>query len=230
MTAHARRSLSALHVAATLLLVLINGLSADAFAVRRFSQQRRAGSRAGTFHPRRVGTPVGVGVGPGTKRWSGSDDDAALADARAICAASSASRASASAYADTDAGTDAGTGTDTASSPPTAPSSNALLVELVDEDVAVGQPPRTLIDSLNLELRSGQRLAILGSNGCGKSILGQLLTRRLMEATTPTSDFWKARELTPSSAMGSQNVGIDTDASERTVTTISFESHRRVSE
>lgn len=46
----------------------------------------------------------------------------------------------------------------------------ASLISLSQAKVAVGQPPRTLVRDLDLTVREGERWAILGANGCGKSV------------------------------------------------------------
>jgi len=55
------------------------------------------------------------------------------------------------------------------------------LVSLASSTVAVGQPPRTLVKDLNLKINQGERWAILGANGCGKSTTVGYIGRQLSE-------------------------------------------------
>ena len=52
------------------------------------------------------------------------------------------------------------------------------LVVLENEDVKAGS--RTLVEGLNLTVRGGERLAIVGVNGAGKSVLAQFLAKRVV--------------------------------------------------
>ena len=58
-------------------------------------------------------------------------------------------------------------------------SSGPRIVTLTNERVAVGLPSRTLVEDLSLTIREGERWAILGVNGCGKSTLAKRLGARL---------------------------------------------------
>ena len=51
------------------------------------------------------------------------------------------------------------------------------LVSWRNETIYVGNPPHVLISGLDLSFGGGQRLAIIGENGCGKSILTQRMAR-----------------------------------------------------
>ena len=93
---------------------------------------------------------------------------------------------------------------------------SSALVTLHDRTVAIGTPPRTLVDRLSLTLREGDRLAILGENGSGKTVTAQLLGRAIGGSADGV-------ELTPSSAVASC-VGREG----RAVVHVSFESHRRL--
>ena len=48
------------------------------------------------------------------------------------------------------------------------------------ENYAVTIGKRLLVDKLSLTIREGERWAVLGVNGCGKSTLAKLLGQRLM--------------------------------------------------
>ena len=76
-----------------------------------------------------------------------------------------------------------------------------LLANLANVTVAVGKPPRTLISRLHLTLREGDRLAIIGKNGVGKTTVARLLATSL---------------------------GREEFESDRLATNISFEAHRRL--
>ena len=54
-----------------------------------------------------------------------------------------------------------------------------VLVSLSNKTVQVGVPPRSLVSDLSLTMREGSRWAILGENGCGKTITAQLLGRMI---------------------------------------------------
>jgi len=54
------------------------------------------------------------------------------------------------------------------------PSSDSLIYGLRRVEFAYGKAPRAL-QSVDLRLKSGERIAILGSNGCGKSTLLQIM-------------------------------------------------------
>ena len=93
------------------------------------------------------------------------------------------------------------------------------LVTLRDHTITVGHPPRTLVAGLTLSIRQGERWAILGENGCGKTMTAQLLGRCIGGASGHTL------ALTPSSAIASV---ADVDKRNRDVVHVSFESHRRL--
>ena len=95
---------------------------------------------------------------------------------------------------------------------------SSALVTLHDRTVAIGTPPRTLVDRLSLTLREGDRLAILGENGSGKTVTAQLLGRAIGGSADGV-------ELTPSSAVAS-SAGVGREG--RAVVHVSFESHRRL--
>ena len=67
---------------------------------------------------------------------------------------------------------------------------SSAIVTLADHDITVGASstytlgtrntgPRVLVSSLDLTIREGERWAILGVNGCGKSTLAKVLGQRL---------------------------------------------------
>lgn len=91
------------------------------------------------------------------------------------------------------------------------------LITLAGRDVEVGAPPRTIVAGLNLTLREGDRLAILGENGSGKSITAQLLGRSMRGGDD-------AGPVASSAAIESA-AAIEADAA---AAYISFESHRRL--
>ena len=100
------------------------------------------------------------------------------------------------------------------------------LITLSGTKVAVGEPPRTLVDGLTLTIGPGDRWAILGANGCGKSVTAQLLGQTLLQqqgGEAPT-------ELVSSSLVSSSAIASSATAStaDRSATYISFESHRRL--
>jgi len=94
----------------------------------------------------------------------------------------------------------------------------SALVTIHDSTVAIGTPPRTLVDRLSLTLREGDRLAILGENGSGKTVTAQLLGRAIGGSADGV-------ELTPSSAVAC-SAGVGREG--RAVVHVSFESHRRL--
>ncbi|KAL1527647.1 hypothetical protein AB1Y20_009033 [Prymnesium parvum] len=66
-------------------------------------------------------------------------------------------------------------------SPPRA-DDGAVVCSLHAHDVTVGEPPRTLVRALTLTIREGERWAIAGENGSGKTVTSALLTRRVAAA------------------------------------------------
>lgn len=54
----------------------------------------------------------------------------------------------------------------------------STLVSLSGHTVTVGSPPRPLVTGLDLTIRDGERWAIVGPNGCGKSVTAQLLMQK----------------------------------------------------
>ena len=50
-----------------------------------------------------------------------------------------------------------------------------------DSLVAPSDPPRTLVSGMSFDLREGDRLAVVGPNGCGKSLFAALLGDNLVE-------------------------------------------------
>ena len=70
--------------------------------------------------------------------------------------------------------------------------------------VAVGSPSRTLVKLLDLTLRSHERWAVVGANGCGKTVTSSLLAR------TVSGD------------------AVDEIAASRLAVHVSFDSHRRL--
>ena len=124
------------------------------------------------------------------------------------------------------------------------------LVSWRNETIYVGNPPHVLISGLDLSFGGGQRLAIIGENGCGKSILTQRMARSFSPeryaASTPQRRVLTRGELAmgfhelealdevrrrkrytspEGSAKLSSSVNIEHDAA---VYFISFESHRRL--
>merc|ERR1719486_861599 len=88
-------------------------------------------------------------------------------------------------------------------------SSAQPLISLSNRTVSVGTPPRTLVADLGLTIREGERWAILGPNGCGKTVTAQLVGR-LLNQSRPTD---------PSLANADEN---------DLATFISFETHRQM--
>ena len=134
-------------------------------------------------------------------------------------------------------------------------SQQECLVALSNATITVGSPPQTLISGLDLSFRAGERLAILGTNGCGKSILanqlgrtlatnhedgggGSLAQRRTQSRGQLALGFrelqeleasggWQSREQQPPSEPGSASER-DLELEGVAVYFISFESHRQL--
>lgn len=59
------------------------------------------------------------------------------------------------------------------------PPFDLLTVKNIDVSVGSGQERKTLVESLSFEVKRGERLAIIGSNGIGKSTLLKIIQRKL---------------------------------------------------
>ena len=91
------------------------------------------------------------------------------------------------------------------------------LISLASKTVEVGKPPRTLVNGLSLTIRERERWALLGENGCGKSVTAQLLGRSLR------GDGATASAAAASTIASAASIQADTSAA-----FVSFESHRRL--
>ena len=67
-----------------------------------------------------------------------------------------------------------------------------LLVNLVNKRVRVGTPPRVLAAGLSLQLREGERWAIIGANGSGKSTIARLLGKSIGSSADEALDGQRA--------------------------------------
>ena len=95
--------------------------------------------------------------------------------------------------------------------------STPALISLASTTIEVGKPPRTLVDGLSLTIRERERWALLGENGCGKSVTAQLLGRSLR------GDGAIASAAAASTIASAASIQADTTAA-----FVSFESHRRL--
>ncbi|CAK0838853.1 unnamed protein product, partial [Prorocentrum cordatum] len=93
-------------------------------------------------------------------------------------------------------------------------SSAQPLISLSNRTVSVGAPPRTLVADLTLTIREGERWAVLGPNGCGKTVTFQLVGR-LLNALRPP----------PAAAAAA---AAEADDAEAAASFISFETHRQI--
>lgn len=59
------------------------------------------------------------------------------------------------------------------------PPQDLLTVKNIDISVGKGEERKTLVDSLSFDVRRGEKLAIIGSNGIGKSTLLKIIQRKL---------------------------------------------------
>ena len=68
-------------------------------------------------------------------------------------------------------------------------------VALCSHDVVVGAPPRTLIAALSLKVHQGERWAMVGDNGCGKTVTSSILAGLATEGGSEHISFDSHRRL-----------------------------------